>query len=98
MNSAFYQGTIWGAWIAPVEAKSGQQQKERLAYKLQSIWSVADEGKDFSPRYPLIFPKSEPSYPLGRPLFIFSKSKLMLFQIELTKWLYIVSFKQKLNS
>ena len=51
---------------------------EPLSLSIQSIWSVADEGKDFSPRYPLIFPKSEPSHPLGHPLFIFSKSKLML--------------------
>ena len=34
MTSAIYQGTLWGAWITPVEAISGQPQKERLAYKL----------------------------------------------------------------
>ena len=37
--------------------------------RVQSIWSVADEGKKFSPRHPLIFPKSEPSHPLGHPVF-----------------------------
>ena len=34
MKSDFYQGTLWGAWIGPMEAKSGQPLKERLAYKL----------------------------------------------------------------
>ena len=35
MNSAFHQGTtLWEDWITPVEAISGQPQKERLAYKL----------------------------------------------------------------
>ena len=34
MTSALYQGTLWGAWITPVEAISGQPQKERLPYKL----------------------------------------------------------------
>ena len=37
MTSVFYQGTLWGAWITPVEAISGQPQKERLAYKLVDI-------------------------------------------------------------
>ena len=34
MNSAFYQGTLWGAWVIPVEAISGQPQKETPVYKL----------------------------------------------------------------
>ena len=34
MNSAFYQGAMWGAWITPVQAVSGQPQNERFAYKL----------------------------------------------------------------
>ena len=33
-TSAFYQGTLWGAWITPVEAISGQPKRERLVDKL----------------------------------------------------------------
>ena len=40
MTSAFYQGTLWGARNTPVEAISGQPQKERLAYKLVDIVSL----------------------------------------------------------
>ena len=34
MNSAFHQGTLYGAWITPVEAISRQPQKERLSFRL----------------------------------------------------------------
>ena len=40
MTSAFYQGTLRGAWIAPVEAKSGQPPKERLKYKLVDMAEI----------------------------------------------------------
>ena len=36
----FYQGTLRGAWISPVEVKSGQAPKERLAYKLVDLLAV----------------------------------------------------------
>ena len=35
MKSALLEGTLRGAFITPVEAISGQPQKESLAYKLQ---------------------------------------------------------------
>ena len=37
MTSTFYQATLLGAGITLVETISGQQQKERLAYKLVDL-------------------------------------------------------------
>ena len=45
---------LWGAWIAPGDAKSGKPQKERLAYKLVDRYILLSPLKKIDHTGPLI--------------------------------------------